>query len=203
MRRVNPFGIRFWSIAVLLSALWGPLALAQPGRSMSLNEYVSNGELLVVEMGSALEEVTRLYEQSSADADDAQRTEFLLEAQRQIEGFIAVSNQALTTLRSTTSGSKATHKQPAVIDPSASSQMQNAAAQFNLIYRSSVRVRQLLQQARGYSGASNRFSGRTSRNPFIDPRIPRSATWLSNFMDFFLDPVIGTTLGPGTEGVTP
>lgn len=204
MLRVSPYGIGIWLFMFVLAVVWAPLVSAQQqGRSMSLNEMVSGGELLVAEMGVALEEVSRLYERSASEADDAQRTEFLMDAQRQIEGFISVSNQALSTLRQAAGGSKSGLKQAAVMDPSASPALQNAAAQYNIIFRSSVRVRQLLQQARGYSGASNRFTGPVTRNPNIDPRIPGTATWLSDFLDFFVDPVVGTTLGPGTEGVTP
>lgn len=158
--------------------------VAQEARTMSHSELVSSASTLLQGMQTALEEVTRLLDESERDADDAQRTDYLREVVRQVEGFVAVSTTAAESLRT------------------ANGEPEYAATQYNLVYRSSVRVNQLLAQARGYNGAASRYSDSTVRNPTIDDSIPRVVTWLEDTQEFFFDPTIGTTIGAGTEGVT-
>jgi hypothetical protein len=160
-------------------------ATAQEAERMNFAELTSSAATLIQGMQAALTEVEQLLGASVRDATDAQRTEYLTEVVRQVGGFVAVSVEAKTSLDASQS------------DP------EFAATQYNLIYRSSVRVNQLLAQARGYNGADARYSDSTVRNPVIDESIPRVVTWLEDTQEFFFDPTIGTTLGAGTEGVTP
>lgn len=161
------------------------VVVAQEARTMTHAELMSSASTLLQGMQNALDEVSGLLAQSESEADDAQRTDYLREVVRQVEGFVAVSLTASESLRA------------------ASDDPEYAATQYNLVYRSSVRVNQLLSQARGYNGAASRYSDSTVRSPLVDETIPDAVTWLEDTQEYLFDPTVGTTVSDGTDGVAP